>query len=100
PSPGAGGVAIVGAGLIGGGRAGSLGRDERVHLVGIADLRPEAATRLAAEVGTRALPDLDALLHEGAQAVYVTTPNAHHVEPVVTALGAGGPVFSEKPMCA
>ncbi len=91
-------VGILGAGYIGGVHARSLRRDERVHLVGIADVRPDAATRLAAEVGARALPDLDALLQEGAQAVYVTTPNAHHVEPVVTALGAGVHVFSEKPM--
>jgi myo-inositol 2-dehydrogenase/D-chiro-inositol 1-dehydrogenase len=91
-------VGILGAGYIGGVHARTLCRDERVHLVGIADVRPEAAARLAAELGTRALPDLDALLHEGAQAVYVTTPNAHHVEPVVTALAAGVHVFSEKPM--
>jgi myo-inositol 2-dehydrogenase/D-chiro-inositol 1-dehydrogenase len=91
-------VGILGAGYIGGVHARNLRRDERVHLVGIADVRPEAATRLAAEVGARALPDLDAVLQEGAQAVYVTTPNAHHVEPVVTALGAGVHVFSEKPM--
>jgi myo-inositol 2-dehydrogenase / D-chiro-inositol 1-dehydrogenase len=91
-------VGILGAGYIGGVHARSLRRDERVHLVGIADVRPEAAARLAAEVGARPLPDLEALLQEGAQAVYVTTPNAHHVEPVVAALGAGVHVFSEKPM--
>lgn len=91
-------VGILGAGYIGGVHARTLRRDERVHLIGIADVRPEAAARLAAEADTRALPDLDALLHEGAEAVYVTTPNASHVEPVVTALSAGVHVFSEKPM--
>jgi myo-inositol 2-dehydrogenase / D-chiro-inositol 1-dehydrogenase len=91
-------VGILGAGYIGGVHARALCRDERVQLIGVADVRPEAAARLAAETGTRAVPDLDALLHEGAQAVYVTTPNAHHVEPVVRALGADVHVFSEKPM--
>lgn len=91
-------VGILGAGYIGGVHARTLRRDERVQLVGIADVRPDAAARLAAEVGARPVPDLDALLHEGAQAVYVTTPNAQHVEPVVAALGAGVHVFSEKPM--
>jgi len=91
-------VGILGAGYIGGVHARNLSRDERVRLVGIADIRPEAAGRLAAEVGTRPLPDLAAVLHEGAEAVYVTTPNAHHVEPVVAALDAGVHVFSEKPM--
>ena len=91
-------VGILGAGYIGGVHARNLRRDERATLVGVADIRPEAAQRLAGEVGTRALPDLGALLHEGAQAVYVTTPNAHHVDPVLAALGAGVHVFSEKPM--
>jgi len=91
-------VGILGAGYIGGVHARTLSRDARVQLVGIADIRREAAERLATEVGARVLPDLDALLHEGAQAVYVTTPNAHHVEPVVAALQAGVHVFSEKPM--
>jgi myo-inositol 2-dehydrogenase/D-chiro-inositol 1-dehydrogenase len=91
-------IGILGAGYIGGVHARNLRRDERVRLVGIADIRPEAAQRLAAEVGTRPLPDLEAVLHEGAQALYVTTPNAHHVAPVVKALGMGVHVFSEKPM--
>ena len=91
-------VGILGAGYIGGVHARNLKRDERVQLVGIADIRPEAAQRLAGEIGTRPAPDLAALLHEGAQAVYVTTPNAHHVDPVLTALAAGVHVFSEKPM--
>ena len=91
-------VGILGAGYIGGVHAKSLRRDARVRLVGVADVRAEAAARLAAEAETRALPDLDALLDEGAQAVYVTTPNAHHVAPVVAALAAGVHVFSEKPM--
>jgi myo-inositol 2-dehydrogenase/D-chiro-inositol 1-dehydrogenase len=91
-------VGILGAGYIGGVHARNLRRDDRVRLVGIADVRPDAAQKLAAEVGARPLPDLEAVLHEGAQALYVTTPNAHHVAPVVKALGAGVHVFSEKPM--
>ena len=91
-------VGVLGAGYIGGVHARNLRLDDRVHLVGIADIRPEPAQRLAAEIGTRALPDLPALLQEGAQAVYVATPNAHHVDPVITALGHGVHVFSEKPM--
>jgi myo-inositol 2-dehydrogenase/D-chiro-inositol 1-dehydrogenase len=91
-------VGILGAGYIGSVHARTLRRDERVRLVGIADIRADAAERLGREVDARALPDLDALLHEGADAVYVTTPNAHHVEPVLAALRAGVHVFSEKPM--
>ena len=91
-------VGILGAGFIGRIHALNLRRDARVTLVGIADAVPEAATRLAAEVGTRPLATLADVLDAGAEAVYVTTPNTHHVEPVVRVLEHGAHVFSEKPM--
>lgn len=91
-------VGVLGAGFIGRIHALNLKRDPRVELVGIADMIPAAASRLAAEVGTRALDALPALIDAGAQAVYVCTPNAQHVEPVTEALAAGLHVFSEKPM--
>ncbi|MDR7482018.1 MAG: Gfo/Idh/MocA family oxidoreductase [Armatimonadota bacterium] len=91
-------VGVLGAGFIGRIHALNLARDRRVELVGVADVAAAAATRLADEVGTRALGSLDQLLDAGAGAVYVCTPNAHHVEPVLRALAAGVHVFSEKPM--
>ncbi|MDR7544807.1 MAG: Gfo/Idh/MocA family oxidoreductase [Armatimonadota bacterium] len=91
-------VGILGAGFIGRIHALCLKRDARVDLVGVADVVPAAAQRLAAECGTAALDGLPALIATGAQAVYVCTPNSMHVEPVVTALEAGLHVFSEKPM--
>jgi len=91
-------VGILGAGFIGRIHALNLHRDPRVTLVGVADVVPQAAQRLAAEVGTSPLPSLEALLDAGAEAVYVATPNTMHVEPVLQALGAGAHVFSEKPM--
>ena len=91
-------VGILGAGFIGRIHALNLKADPRVTLAGIADAVPAAAARLAGEVQTAALPDLPALLDAGADAVYVTTPNTHHVEPVLALLGHGAHVFSEKPM--
>ncbi|HLW49236.1 MAG TPA: Gfo/Idh/MocA family oxidoreductase [bacterium] len=91
-------VGILGAGFIGRVHALNLKADPRVTLAGIADAAPAAAARLAAEVQTAALPDLAALLDAGADAVYVATPNTHHVEPVLAALAHGAHVFSEKPM--
>jgi myo-inositol 2-dehydrogenase/D-chiro-inositol 1-dehydrogenase len=91
-------VGILGAGFIGRIHALDLKADPRAALVGVADAVPAAAARLAAEVQTATLPDLAALLDAGADAVYVTTPNTHHVEPVLTLLGRGVHVFSEKPM--
>lgn len=91
-------VGILGAGFIGRIHALDLKRDPRVTLVGVADVVPQAAARLAAEVETAVCASLAELLDRGAEAVYVCTPNVQHVEPVVTALGAGVHVFSEKPM--
>ena len=91
-------VGILGAGFIGRIHALNLKADRRVALVGIADAVPAAAARLAAEAGTSPLPTLAALLDAGADAVYVTTPNTHHVEPVLSLLEHGAHVFSEKPM--
>ena len=91
-------VGILGAGFIGRIHALNLKRDPRVTLVGIADVRPDAAARLAHEVETAAFDTLAALIDAGAAAGFVCTPNVRHVEPVTTALRAGLHVFSEKPM--
>ncbi|MDR7423402.1 MAG: Gfo/Idh/MocA family oxidoreductase [Armatimonadota bacterium] len=91
-------VGILGAGFIGRIHATCLRRDPRVTLVGVADVVPAAARRLADEAGVPAMDGLEALIDAGAQAVFICTPNARHVEPVLAALEAGLHVFSEKPM--
>ncbi len=91
-------VGILGTGFIGRVHAQNLRADPRVKLVGLCDVVPQAAQKLADEVGAAAYPSLEALLDEGIDALYVTTPNATHVEPVLKALGHGVHVFSEKPM--
>ncbi|MDQ7850383.1 MAG: Gfo/Idh/MocA family oxidoreductase [Armatimonadota bacterium] len=91
-------VGILGAGFIGRVHALNLRRDPRVELVGVADVVPGAAQRLAAEVESTPMGSLAELLDRGIDAVYVCTPNVQHVEPVLQALGAGVHVFSEKPM--
>lgn len=91
-------VGLAGAGFIGRVHARNLQRDPRVTLVGIADVAPDAARRLAEEVGSRPFPGLDPLLDAGLDALYVCTPNSHHVAPVLAGLERGLHVFSEKPM--
>lgn len=91
-------VGILGCGFIGRIHALDLRSDPRVNLVAVADAVPQAAQRLAAEMNTKPLPSLDALLNAGIDALYVCTPNTLHVEPVLRGLGAGVHVFSEKPM--
>src|SRR3989337_3897347 len=91
-------VGVLGAGFIGRIHAVNLRRDDRVQLVGIADVVPRSAERLDGEVETAALGSLADLLDRGVDAVYVCTPNAQHVEPVVAALRAGIHVFSRNTM--
>ncbi len=91
-------VGILGCGFIGRIHALDLRSDPRVDLVAVADAVPQAAQRLAAEMNTKPLPSMDALLSAGIDALYVCTPNTLHVEPVLRGLGAGVHVFSEKPM--
>jgi len=91
-------VGIIGAGYIGGVHARILAQDERVKLVGIADVLETRAQELAMIVGAQPFPSAEALLAAGVDAVYVCTPNTMHLAPVLAALQAGVHVFSEKPM--
>jgi myo-inositol 2-dehydrogenase/D-chiro-inositol 1-dehydrogenase len=75
-----------------------LSRDPRVVLVGVADVI-EAAARSAAEAfGGLPCRTVAELAEMGADAVYITLPNAYHAAVVHEALDCGLHVFSEKPM--
>ncbi len=69
-------VGLLGAGFIGRIHALNLKRDARVELVGMADVVPAAAARLAGETGARTFDGLPALIDAGAQAVFICTPNS------------------------
>ncbi len=75
-----------------------LASDERVEIRGVADVQKERADALASALHARAYARLEDLVSDGIDALYVTTPNTRHLEPVVAALDAGVHVFSEKPM--
>lgn len=91
-------VGLIGAGHMGRTHGMILAQDKRVEIRGVVDVQKERADALASALNARSYPTLDDLLSEGIDALYVATPNARHLEPVVTALGAGVNVFSEKPM--
>jgi myo-inositol 2-dehydrogenase/D-chiro-inositol 1-dehydrogenase len=91
-------IAIIGAGHMGRIHAQNLCKDERVEVIGIEDIVAGNAEKVAGEFGCVACSSLDAVLDLKPDAVYVTTPNALHLEPVTAALERGVHVFSEKPM--
>jgi myo-inositol 2-dehydrogenase / D-chiro-inositol 1-dehydrogenase len=77
-----------------------LKHDERVQIAGVVDLYLDKAKALAKEAGpeTNGFGSLAELFEAGVDAVYVTTPNTLHVEPVLKCLENHVHVFSEKPM--
>jgi len=91
-------IGLVGAGYIGGVHARILAADERVKLVGFADVVEKRAQELANQFGGKAYTDYEQLLSSGIDAVYVTTPNTLHTPIVLSALTRGIHVFCEKPM--
>jgi myo-inositol 2-dehydrogenase / D-chiro-inositol 1-dehydrogenase len=92
-------VGILGAGGIAKVHTSILKKDERVEIVGVADIAKERAEELAKETGNaKAVRSLEELFELGVNAVYVTTPNTLHAEPVLKCLQNNIHVFSEKPM--
>ncbi len=91
-------IAIIGAGHMGCLHAKNLSRDERVELIAMEDIAQDKVDKAAAEYNCTACTSLDEILALEPDAVYVTTPNALHTEPVLAALERGIHVFSEKPM--
>lgn len=92
-------VGIFGAGYIASVHADILSRDDRVALVGVADMVEANAARLASQIGgAQTGSTLEDLFRMGVDTVYVTTPNTTHVAPVVACLEEGLNVFCEKPM--
>ncbi|MBO8163516.1 MAG: Gfo/Idh/MocA family oxidoreductase [Brevibacillus sp.] len=92
-------VGILGAGAIAKVHTSILKKDKRVEIVGVADILIERAAALAKEAGdVKAVTSLEELFDLGVDAVYVTTPNTLHVEPVLKCLKQDIHVFSEKPM--
>ncbi|HEU4631155.1 MAG TPA: Gfo/Idh/MocA family oxidoreductase [Gemmatimonadaceae bacterium] len=70
-----------------------------VALAGFVDTRPERAAQVAAELGVRAFPTLDALLDE-VDALTVVVPTPAHHEVATAALRRGKHLLIEKPIAA
>jgi predicted dehydrogenase len=72
---------------------------DEVQLSGVYDLDNARARTIAGELGTRAFPSLDDLLHR-VEAVTVAVPTPAHVSVGLSALEHGVPVLMEKPLAA
>jgi predicted dehydrogenase len=92
-------VGVVGVGSLGFHHARLYRTLPGVRLAGIFDTRQQRAREVAAELGTRAYPSLDALLDDvAALSVVVPTP-AHHAVGLA-ALARGRHLLVEKPLAA
>lgn len=94
-------VAIVGAGRMGRNHLSALRAIPDVRIAGIADVRHDAASDLASQVGAEAFTDVERMLTTlQPDAVYLCTPSSEHREQVAFAAAAGINIFVEKPLAA
>ncbi len=94
------GLAIVGSGRIGSLRARIAAEHPAVRFVGVSDIEPAHARKLAETVSADAWSgdNLEIISHPEVTAVVVTTSEGEHVEAVLQALDLGKPVLVEKPI--
>lgn len=90
-------VAVVGVGHFGRHHARILGRLPGVELVGVVDIDIARAEAVAAEAGTRAVPDVEAIASD-VDGVTIAVPTAAHARVALPLLRAGIPVLVEKPI--
>ncbi len=94
-------VAMVGAGRMGAKHVAALAAMDDVRVVGVADVRPEAASALAAERGAETFTDYREMLERiKPDVAYFCTPPADHGEQLVFAAGLGVNMFVEKPLAS
>jgi predicted dehydrogenase len=93
-------VAVVGVGEFGRNHV-RVWRDiEGAELVGVMDTKVARAEKIAAEFGTKVIPDADALAAERVDAVSLAVPTSEHSQVGCRLLEAGHDVLVEKPMAA
>ncbi len=93
-------VGIVGAGLLGRRHAEACAANPLAQVVGVADVRPEAAQAAAQAVGAQPFASAQALFEAAKlDLAIIATPDASHREPFLAAVRAGvGAILCEKPL--
>ncbi len=90
-------IGFLGAGYIAGVHASILGRDDRVQIAAVYDVKKSRAQQLARTVGAEVSHSVAEVL-ANCRAIYITTPNTKHTELAVLASEEQKHVFCEKPM--
>jgi predicted dehydrogenase len=94
------GVAVVGSGRIGSLRAHLAAKHPAVRFLAVSDRDPARARALAGETGAHfhSGDNLEVMARPEVDAVFVSTPEGEHAEPVRAALELGKAVLVEKPI--
>ena len=94
------GIAVVGAGRIGGLRAGLAAGHPAVNFIAISDADPASARDLAQRIGAQfhSGDNLAAISRPEVNAVVVATSEGEHMQPLMRALECGKSVLVEKPL--
>ncbi|GAB3887800.1 hypothetical protein GCM10029964_054380 [Kibdelosporangium lantanae] len=90
-------IGFVGAGRVAARHARTLGSLPDARLVSVTDALPDRAQRFGETFDVRAVPNVQALLDSGIDAVYVCSPFAHGAIEAAT-VRAGLALFVEKPL--
>ena len=94
------GIGVVGLGRLGYVHARNVARAvPQATLVAVCDMQEDLARATAVEFGCAYYTDVRKMLEDpDIDAVCVSTPTAHHVDPVIAVADAGKPLFCEKPL--
>jgi predicted dehydrogenase len=94
------GIAVVGSGRIGSLRAHLAAKHPAVRFLAVSDRDPARARALAGETGAdfHSGDNFEVMARPEVDAVFVSTPEGQHAEPVRAALELGKPVLVEKPI--
>ena len=94
------GLAVIGCGTIGRIRAVLARETLAVGWLGLCDIHPETAQRLAADTDADFVTDdyTELLARPEVTAVIIATAENEHVDPILAACELGVPLFIEKPL--
>jgi myo-inositol 2-dehydrogenase/D-chiro-inositol 1-dehydrogenase len=92
-------VAVLGTGFIGSVHAKNVARHPATDLVAVCDVNPEAAGKLAASTGAKAVGDaVEIFKNKDVEAVFICTSTNTHVDYLKRSAQAGKAVYCEKPI--